>query len=72
MKEPENFQLVNGKWVTATYVKYPPTFREKIKHWLGFCELCFICRDKKMVELLRVLRIRRRNRRMETKSDGRR
>lgn len=49
MFENEMMQLKDGRWVSTTYVKYPPTLRERIKHWFGFCSFCFICRDARHV-----------------------
>jgi len=37
-------ELTKGKWTKAQSVKYPATLLERIKHLLGFCERCFICK----------------------------
>lgn len=37
---------IDGFWVTAIPVPYPPTMFESIKHALGFCKDCWICADE--------------------------
>lgn len=39
-------ELKKGKWMKAQSVKYPATLWERIIHWFGFCEHCFICKTE--------------------------